>query len=336
MLLTRLFALLAVLCAVGWPGAPLHAAVNSQGVNQQRLQAIVNDLNLSPESKLASLKAMVQTDRELAWVLYQWVTRHFKHDQGMARRIGNPSAHSLDTLFDIGSGSCEVYSNVLHRLFELAGLNVRTVEGTVLHGPGAVRRGKLVTNHVWNHVFLDGRWYVLDATWGAGVLTDRGFRPEPNPMFFLMPEELAVLNYYDPVDSLGFQAKHGVDAKTFSKLAGEALYVRSRGFSTEAILRHVKQSGSGELVATFDQPPDTFKVVNAPVGRTLRRGRVNFELQTKAYEEVWLVQGKRWTQLSKRNGLFGLNYEAAQGELLVMGKRPKSDEMEALLAYTVR
>lgn len=336
LLFTQLFAFFAVLLVVSWLSSPLQAAVNAHGINQQRLGAIVNDPSLTPEAKLIALKTEAQTERELAWVLYQWVTLHFKHDQGMARRIGNPAAHSLDRLFDIGSGSCAVYSNVLHRLFELAGFNVRTVEGTVLHGPGAIRRGKLVTNHVWNQVFLDGRWYVLDATWGAGVLTERGFRQEPNPLFFLMPEELAVLNYYDPADSLGVQAKHGVDANTFSKMAGEALYVKARGFTTEAILSHVKRSGSGELVATFDQPTDAFKVVNAPVGRVLRRGPVHFELQSKAYEEVWAVQGKRWTQLIRRNGVFQLNYDAGHGELLVMGKRPKTDEMEALLGYSVR
>lgn len=313
-----------------------QAAVEIQNVTPPMWRVVLSNPSLSPELKLLKLKEMANSERELAWALFQLVTQHFKHDQRIARQMGDPSTYSLADLFEIGSGSCAVFANVLHRLYQMAGFRIRTVEGTVFNGSGAMRHGRLVNNHVWNQVFLDGQWYVLDATWGAGVLTDQGFRREPNPLFFLMPEESAVLNYYDPADSLGLQARYGVDAQTFSRLAGEALYVKARGFTTDAILNHVKRAANRELVTTFDQPPDAFKVFKAPVGRLLHPGPVEFELQSTVYEEVWIVQGKVWTRLGKRSGFFHKNYEADKGELLVMGRRPKSDELEALLAYTVR
>ena len=28
------------------------------------------------------------------------------------------------------------------------------------------------SDHAWNAVYLDGRWHLLDSTWGSGVVDD--------------------------------------------------------------------------------------------------------------------------------------------------------------------
>lgn len=302
---------------------------------EKHLRLVVSKPGLNVDQRLDAMLKPISNDEEKAWLVYQWVTRHFRHDSRLASRIGDPGKHSLDALYLQGAGSCAVYANVVHRLLAHAGFEVKTVYGTVKAGAGSIRRG-LSVNHVWNAVKIDGQWRVIDATWGSGYVGSQGFQRDQNDLFFLMPPELAVLSHFDHSDEFGFQKRFGVSGNLFAKMPEDAVYAAAIGFKAEEILHFQRQYAGQPLVQTFDQPAGVFRVLKAPVEGMLNRKQQSFKLETAQFEELVVVQGKTWQPMQKDGIYHALTMIPERGELVVMGRRPKQHDYEALLAYTVK
>lgn len=301
---------------------------------EKHLLRVISKPALNVDDRLDAILALANNDHEKAWLIYQWVTRHFRHDSRLASKIGDPGKHSLDALYKQAGGSCAVYANVVHRLLVRAGLDVKTVYGTVKANAGSTSRGAAI-NHVWNAVKIDGQWRVIDATWGSGYVGSQGFQRDQNDLFFLMPPELAVLSHFDHSDELGFQKSLGISAGLFMKIPEDAVYAAAIGFKPLDILHFQRQHAGQPLVQTFDQPAGVFRVLKAPVEGRLNRKQQSFKLEAAQFEELMVVQGKTW-QPMKKDGVFHvLTIIPERGELLVMGRRPKQHDYEALLAYTV-
>jgi hypothetical protein len=302
---------------------------------EKHLLRIISKPDLNVDDRLDAILRLAKNDDEKAWLVYQWITRHFRHDSRLAARIGDPDRHSLDALYRQGGGSCAVYANVVHRLLTRAGFEVKTVYGTVKADAGSTRRG-LSVNHVWNAVKIGGHWRVIDATWGSGYVGSQGFQRDQNDLFFLMPPELAVLSHFDHSDELGFQKRFGVSASLFARMPEDAVYAAAIGFEPAEILHFQRQHAGQPLVKTFDHPASVFRVLKAPVQGRLSMQPQSFKLETAQFEELIVVQGKTWQAMKKDGVLHALTIRPERGELIVMGRRPKQDDYEALLAYSVK
>lgn len=316
--------------------------VGVQANDTSRIQYLHGHLNRvlaipaeNPETKLQALLSVASNDRERAWLIFRWVTSHFEHNARLGSKIGDPRKHSLEEHYRIAGGSCAVYADVVQRLMEHAGLQVKTIYGMAKGGPASGRRNSKAVNHVWNAVKVDGEWRVIDATWGAGYVDRNGFQRDQSDLFFLIPPEQAVLSHFDEADELGHQRRFGVNYKLFKKLPDDALYAASIGFDSNEILKIQRKPGKLPLVLTFDQLPGSFKVLDAPVLGRLDRLPLRFHIQSAVYEELMVLQGKTWTALSKQGVIHSLIMKPERGELIVMGRRPKQQEFEAMLAYTV-
>ncbi len=305
-------------------------------VLKKHLAQVISKPNWSVDQRLSAILRVAATDHEKAWLVYQWVTQYFRHDTALASKIGNPRNHSLDSLYQKGGGSCAVYADVVQRLLEQAGLEVKTIYGTVKSGGRFSARSGLPVNHVWNAVKIDGQWRVIDATWGAGYLGNHGFQREQSDLFFLMPPEVAVLSHFDQSDELGSQEQFGITEGLFRKMPEEAIYAASIGFDSAEILSFQRRNLGSPLVKTFDQPLNVFKVLDAPIqGRLSKRATHTFKLESTQYQDLMVVQGKSWVPMKKNGSVHSLTLQPQSGELLVMGRRSKQDDFEAMLAYTV-
>lgn len=286
--------------------------------------------------KLNALLSLAATDEEKAWLIYRWVTYHFKHDSGLASKIGDPAQHSLEKLHAFGGGSCAVYANVTHRLMQMAGLEVKTIYGLVKGGPATSRRSGKSVNHVWNAVKVKGVWKVVDSTWGAGFIGRQGFQPQHSDLFFLLAPEKAILSHFDEADELGYQQAFGVNQLLFARLPEDALYAAAVGLNPTLIVDAVRRASNMSLVSTFDLHADVFRVLSVPVNRLLDRKTQSFVIESEVFEELMIVQGRSWLPLKKSGKVHSLTLLPSQGELLVMGRRPKEYEFEALLGYQVK
>ena len=71
------------------------------------------------------------------------------------------------------TGVCEGYANITAALMRAAGIPAKLIGGYALGlstneiWPADIR-SNMAINHVWNEVYVDGRWIILDTTWDSG------------------------------------------------------------------------------------------------------------------------------------------------------------------------
>jgi Transglutaminase-like superfamily len=152
----------------------------------------------SAERSLDALAAWLggppaHSEADKAHAIYRWITARIAYDAGayFSGHFRNAQRTPEDVL-QRRLAVCDGYAHLFVALARRVGLQAVVVNG---HGKGfGYRTGQTLAgpaNHAWNAVRLDGAWYLLDATWGAGWLDARthAFQWRFEPLYFAMPPE---------------------------------------------------------------------------------------------------------------------------------------------------
>lgn len=125
------------------------------------------------EKMATKITAKSANDKEKVRAIFGWIAHNIKYDvkSFMSGRV--PKSAPLDVV-RLGKGVCQGYANLFEALSEAVGVETYVVSG-FSKGYGFADRKKLErSDHAWNAVKVDGKWHVLDATWGAGHLNEHG------------------------------------------------------------------------------------------------------------------------------------------------------------------
>jgi transglutaminase/protease-like cytokinesis protein 3 len=179
-----------------------------------RLAAEINYTGESIEELADLLSQSANTEMEKARIIYAWVAQHITYDVPSfldAVNNGNyPDVNAQKVLSD-RTTICSGYSNLYFALAEAMNLKSVIVAGYA-KGATADQEEFQDINHAWNAVNFDSNWYLLDATWGAGSVTDEQFKPNYKPYYFATsPSQF--INSHFPVDN-GWQLL----AQTYTRL----------------------------------------------------------------------------------------------------------------------
>ncbi|XP_078701553.1 uncharacterized protein LOC144927748 [Branchiostoma floridae x Branchiostoma belcheri] len=110
------------------------------------------------------------TDLEKARAIWRWVTARIEYDVP-AFLSGSYPDMTADAVFTRRSAVCTGYSTLYKKMCSLAGLRCEEIWGKSKGvGYRVGRKFQQEYDHTWNAVEIDGRWYLLDCTWGAGVV----------------------------------------------------------------------------------------------------------------------------------------------------------------------
>ena len=146
--------------------------------------ASINYSGNSVEELAKILTPFATTETEKARLIYAWITQHISYDvqsflKGNLDGLDLSPSGVLKSRLTICSG----YANLYQSLAKAMGLNAVIIEG---YGKGpsyGVGTDKDV-NHAWNGVKVEGTWYLVDATWGAGAIDNQQFKANFNPYYF--------------------------------------------------------------------------------------------------------------------------------------------------------
>lgn len=102
----------------------------------------------------------IDSDYEKMKALYNYVSKNVNYDYIKALTINSSSAGvgylpDVDETLSSGMGICFDYSALLACMLRVQGIPVKLVIGNLL--PTSQK-------HAWNQVYVDGSWYLLDAT----------------------------------------------------------------------------------------------------------------------------------------------------------------------------
>lgn len=132
----------------------------------------------SAESTIGSLAAYLiepaKNDREKARAIFRWIAENIDYNVDVFFGGSSGSIRSEDVLKSRRS-ICYGYSDLFLSLANEAGLEAVRITGYGKgygYVPGKPFSGP--SNHAWNAVRINGSWYLIDCSWGAGYVSGEG------------------------------------------------------------------------------------------------------------------------------------------------------------------
>ncbi|GMU51322.1 MAG: hypothetical protein AMXMBFR33_04680 [Candidatus Xenobia bacterium] len=143
----------------------------------------------------AYLKKAGQTSEERSRAVYRWITEHIAYDT-VSYFSGQYPDQSAEAVLKRRTGVCAGYANLYEALASRCAVETVVVSGEVRRDPEDTTN--LSLGHAWNAVRIQGRWYLLDSTWGSGYVDyqSRRFTRKFNPYYFLVPPDQLIYSHF--------------------------------------------------------------------------------------------------------------------------------------------
>jgi len=180
------------------PSSPIPLAQKAELPSwpvRERLADAVTHMPSEAESSITSVARYVSEQTpspfERLKALHDWVADRVAYDVA-SYRSGHIPAQDAETIFVRRSSVCAGYANLLEALARAADLEVVVIVGDSrtmsndLSGQG----------HAWNAAKLDGRWYLLDATWDSGYVNGATFTRRYSTAYFLTPPQVFNVDHF--------------------------------------------------------------------------------------------------------------------------------------------
>ncbi len=153
----------------------------------------------SPEALAKAMCQNLKTDRDKARAIFAWIADNVRYDfksmdfvppKGMSR--AELEATRIERTYKKGKGVCEDYSVLYKHMAGAVGLECVLVSGN----SRSLMRSTL-GDHAWNAVKIDGKWQLLDATWGAGYVEGGDdFNQVFQPGYFFTDPRIFSVNHF--------------------------------------------------------------------------------------------------------------------------------------------
>lgn len=213
----------------------------------------------TPEELAAYLVAPARGDLEKARAIFRWIAANIDYDlQGALQGGGSGSA---DDAFRERTAVCGGFSDLFARLASASGLEAVRISGWA-RGMGYAVGDPVggAPNHAWNAVRVDGRWILLDCTWGAGAVDETGtYRRRFEPWYFdPAPERL--LSTHLPEDSAWQLVPNPMSREEFAARPYLRSTFFSRGLELVSPQSCVVGADGRSVAVVLRKPPGTFVV----------------------------------------------------------------------------
>lgn len=180
-------------------------------------------------------------------------TYKFKDEAHRAKQLQIINAEMTQKAFRSKKAVCAGFSLLYAHLARLCGLKCQVITGDSKTFLSDIGRRRLRSNHAWNTVEIDGKWILLDATWGQGHYDEKRqvaikiFKP-----------------FYFDIDPEYFYAKHFPDSAMYSENTGNKEAFLNGPLIYSAFIKEnckIVMPFSG-VIAASDGDKITFKIKN--------------------------------------------------------------------------
>lgn len=158
-----------------WPDAQLHPAVTSIPASSEgSLEEVARYLARHEKDPYLLVKA-----------LHDYAADRIAYDAQALWTLDFPPQDAA-TVFARKDGVCIGYANLLAAMGKAIGVEVAVVVGDTRDQLDR----RAAVGHAWNAVRIEGRWYLMDATWDAGTVSKpEGFEKRYSTQYLLTPPE---------------------------------------------------------------------------------------------------------------------------------------------------
>ena len=225
------------------------------------------------ESFTSALIKPYTTENDKARVIFAWIGTHIRYDfqksenmveRGMKREIKATSAAEAEKImkdlqdadavqcFRAKRGVCQDYSRLFKKMCDVANLESEFIGGVCKD----MSRKNDEMSHAWNAVKIDGKWFLLDATWGAGSGNDGSFKAEYSPNMFKVDPKFFILNHLPSDEKWQFLDKP-ISKEQFSRQAWIHYGQKAATIESVSPLEEALMPKDGQIVIKikFSQKP---------------------------------------------------------------------------------
>lgn len=307
----------------------------AQEALDQHALAATGDDEQSIASLAAYLKKAARSDRDKARLVFRWMTDRIAYNSEdflAGRPVGDVSA---PTVLRTRKTFCSGYARLFFALSKSMDLEAVNVVGHA-KGYGYLPGEKTKTNHEWNAVKIDDRWYLLDVTWGAGY-TDatKGFVKRLDNSLFLPPPEQFVFDHF-PVEARWQLITPPIAEETYRNWPKLGRDLFAAGVSAREVRQELATKDFPGFVKTFTHLGQGVRLIDAPLRSQLKAGQeYQFRLVVPC-EKLALINGKQWHYATQKDGVYEITLSPEKGPLQVSAKfSDKDTKFWGLLLYQV-
>lgn len=286
----------------------------------------------------AYLQQPTHNELEKARVAYAWIATHILYDaRGYSTGSYASEESSASSILKKRVAVCSGYSELFSELLTSMGLEVQTVVG---YSKGySYYRGKRLTDtdHAWNVVKIDGRWRLMDATWGSGYVQTEG-------------KKLVAKQKFDPywfdTDPKQFIFTHLPEDAQWQLLPGAITLAQYQvmpqlsddffklGFHTGDVFDAAVAGNLKEAPKTYSS---SFPLIrnDFPLTRGLEKEKeYTFNFESDYAEEAAVIDGEKWIKFTKAGNRFTATFTPVSTNIRVCVKNNWYDRSyESILQY---
>ena len=147
---------------------------------------------------LLKSKTVNLSDKEKSFIIFLWIGDNISYDLDsyFARREVDCSPKGV---FKSGSSVCSGYSRLYKDFADNLNLEVECVPCYSKGAYYSVGDKLTSTDHEYNVIKLNNKWYPIDSTWGAGHVEGKKYIKSYNEFYFLADPELLIKTHF-PAD----------------------------------------------------------------------------------------------------------------------------------------
>ncbi len=120
----------------------------------------------------------------------------YSDQEDLQRKLTAINTHIVNKTLRTKKAICEGYAQTFKRVSELMGIPCMLVGGFSKVDVNDIGIDPAIENHAWNAVKINRKWYLVDATWGAGYTNGDTWVQRLNDFFFLTdPNKFALTHY---------------------------------------------------------------------------------------------------------------------------------------------
>jgi transglutaminase/protease-like cytokinesis protein 3 len=179
---------------------PFYLAFGADYSQVDKQSATVpSTLKTAPEIA-AYLTRNLTTPAEKARAIYYWISHNIRYD---VSQLATPRVtyfagerNLLNEVLQKRQGVCQHYAELFNACCKSVGIKSYIISGYTKTND---KLGNLA--HAWNAVVIDGKYYLIDATWAAGFVDNEKFTAQFNDIYFMIsPNEFIKTHMpFDPI-----------------------------------------------------------------------------------------------------------------------------------------
>ena len=211
------------------------------------------------ESGMCSLMKNLQqkysfNEAESAYFVYKWLGENIAYD--CYSYVHGGINYSESYAYTEGKGVCNSYSLIFNTMCKTLGLEVVQIVG---YSKGAsFVDGKIPTktDHAWNAVKIDSKYYLIDSTWGTGYCNGDVFNKNFNDLYFCTNPEIFIRKHL-PADSKWQLLTKIITIEEFVQMAKLSNGFYENGFiSVYPDTNIITVEGKSKIIITYDANND--------------------------------------------------------------------------------